>query len=288
MCQSLSGFVFQETGTRHALEDRFACDWQAGTIAVADGVTRPEYDAGASAESQRVGTIATEFCRGALQHLSAKDPNPMADRMREIGRMVNHRIAALNRSFGFACDDDYLFRDPYACVGTCGALDDQGLWHFGYIGDCGMMLFSREGKRTNLTQNQLLGTLRLLDSLPNLNRTEELRLVRSRLRNRADARNPDGQPCGYGVLNGDARAEPWWTTGAVLVHDGDVVVAYSDGAEQLIELAEFAVILDVFRENGQAREAESACRELWQRQLSRAGSRMDDATIAAADVTASR
>jgi hypothetical protein len=285
---TLSGFVFQEAGSAHALEDRYACDWQARVIAVADGVTRPEYGSAAAEESNRVGKVAAEFCHCALMMLAGPDGGELSSRVRKIGQTANERIGVLNHGFGFASDQDYQLRDPYGCVGTCGALDASGIWHVGYIGDCGMLLLRANGKQMSLTQNQLRGAVRVIESLSSLPPSARQNFIRTQLRNRAEARDAQGEPCGYGVLNGDARAESWWTSGSVSLSPGDAVVAYSDGAELLARLRQFQAIVDAFRTSGRAPEAQASCGLLWRDETSRAALPRDDATLWVAVAAAAR
>jgi hypothetical protein len=281
------GFSFQATGKRHGLEDRYLHDFVRGIIAVADGVTRVEYRPGDEEQSKRVGNVALVFCQTVLDQLADQDPREFAELLSRVGPRANARIRELNRTWGFSAPEDYVLRDPYAAVGSCGVLDQAGWWHFGYIGDSGVCCFGPDAAMRLLSQDQLLGTMRVLDSMSTASRQERFEYQRSRLRNRLDARDEEGRPCGYGVLNGDPSGEVFWRTGTVRVQPGDVLVAYTDGARHLLEQAEFQELARSFACGGAVAEAEAACREAWRGFCAaRPEWCVDDATLAVARVRA--
>lgn len=261
MSPALTGFVFQEAGCRHALEDRFVCDWNVCAMAVADGVTRFEYGVNSEAESGRVRQVALEVCATAVELLSGAGRVP--ERVERAGPEANRRIAAINRSYGFSSADDYSSRDPYAAVGCCGVLSED-FWYFGYIGDCEVRMLSADGQNTALSDDQLIGTCRVLQSLAHLPRQEQARILRRDLRNRMDAKDTAGRPCGHGVFNGDPRADAWWRCGSVRAEPGSIFVLSTDGGRALIRSNRFAALVRGVLENSQpGAEGPAACRQLW-------------------------
>ncbi len=260
MSPALTGFVFQETGPRHALEDRFLCDWAAGAIAVADGVTRFDYGPDSEAESARVGQVALAFCATAVELLSTAGPLP--ERIERAGPEANRRIAALNRFYGFSSADDYALRDPYAAVGCCGVLS-EGTWSFGYIGDCEVRFLGADGRNIALSEDQLIGTCRVLQSLSHLPRLEQARIFRRDLRNRLDAKDAAGHPCGHGVFNGDPRADAWWRCGRVPSERGGILVLSTDGGRALIRSNRFAALVREILDSRHPADGPAACRQLW-------------------------
>ncbi|MHC1763661.1 MAG: protein phosphatase 2C domain-containing protein [Verrucomicrobiia bacterium] len=261
MSPALIGFVFQETGCRHALEDRFLCDWSACAMAVADGVTRFNYGTDSEAESARVGQVAFAFCATAVELLSSAGRHP--ELIERAGPEANRQIATINRSYGFSSADDYSSRDPYAAVGCCGVLS-EGFWHFGYIGDCEVRMLSADGRNTALSDDQLIGTCRVLQSLAHLPRQEQARILRRDLRNRVEAKDTAGRPCGHGVFNGDPRADAWWRCGSVRAEPGGIFVLSTDGGRALIRSNRFAALVRGILECSQpGAEGPATCRQLW-------------------------
>lgn len=144
--------------------------------------------------------------------------------IREAFRRANKAIRWFNISRGITKETtDYLENDFAGCVGALGVLLDNTL-AYGYIGDCGLMIFDESLFPALFTQNDIVMFEQLRD-VWGFSSTEERKLLWNKtLRNRPEARYLT-----YGVLNGEEEALSYVRTGVVELRTGDTAVLFSDG-----------------------------------------------------------
>lgn len=199
-------------------------------FAIADGVTRfvargKKYPNPSSARmaSKIFCTAVPVFIENAIE--SGRFTVDKAEEAITIAfEGANAHIQALNISVGITKETtDYLENDFASCVGVLGVLMGSTL-HYGYIGDCGLMVFDKNLLPVLLTQNDLT-TLEQLREMWDFVSEEDRKLFwRTTVRNRPEARHLT-----YGVLNGEEEALSYVKTGAVNLEPGDTAVLFSDG-----------------------------------------------------------
>lgn len=231
----------------HLMPPEDATAFTDGVFAVADGITRdPSYN--------------LNFKKKSIESLLKKYPNPSgarraadifcetflrATRNRKTMRGVaeaflsaNRRIGAYNRqAIG---ETDYLVRDLYGCVASGAVIRGKTLT-WGVIGDCGIAVFSKTGRRKLRSPNSVEPFERHVASGAisfKWETAEGRRFVREGFRNKPDMKLR-GERVSYGALTGERNAEPFMYFGSCILSEGDTVVLYTDGFAPHIERKDF-------------------------------------------------
>jgi len=192
--------------------------------AVADGVTRyvPE---GASYPNPSPARDAAEvFCREAVSYASYAR-GKVYDYLKSAFASGNYSVSLLNCNMGITEEAvNYLENDYYACQGVAGFLDRQNRLEYGYIGDCGLLVFDKELFPVFLSENRV-DTLERFREGWGFSSKEERRLCWSR-----DMRNkPNARYLTYGSFTGEREALAYLRTGVLNLESGDTVIFFSDG-----------------------------------------------------------
>ena len=250
-------------GRNHTLEDHIEIDNSKCVFAVADGVSRPIYGIDAICESGRVKTVAAKFCN------IAKDALAAGDSVESIAPLVTADLAAYNAEFGFVFPYTGDDLDPYASIGVAGRIGEGGILDFGFIGDVGLKILSAQGEVVTLTEDQLRPTRAFLDRERFQTAKERKRVLRALLRNNLSTVDSDGHLCGYGVFNGDPRANRFWSVGCRTLLKGDILVAHTDGANGIVGSPDFPeFILSILRD-GSLVDASDALNRYVQQMINR-------------------
>ena len=237
MAHRVRFFAFKQANAKsHPYEDShyhvLFCHTHA--FAVADGASRTIYE-DASLSS---AIAARTFCRVAALALA----NGMT--LRHAFTAANDEIAEVNEELGITPQTvDYLDRDFLACVGVAGMVseEDPDIFHYGYIGDCGMLVYDTAGAPVFLSENPAHVLEQFREGWGCANKTDERMLWRRALRNQ-----PKKREMTFGALTGELDAISYLKTGTVRLHPGDTVMLFSDGIYPFIFSREFRVAVDRF------------------------------------------
>ncbi len=197
-----------------ALRDR-------GRFAVADGVTRFLPEGHQYPDPSPASGVAAIFCGYAVRCMQGVRPET---EIRKAFRDANVWIRRFNDENGITKETtDYLEKDFACCVGILGVLAGNRL-HYGYIGDCGLMVFNQSLKPIHLTPNNLAPLERFKEGCGFSSKKERTLWWRRDMRNKPDTRHLT-----YGVLTGEPEALHYLETGSVRLLPGDTAILFSDG-----------------------------------------------------------
>ena len=148
----------------------------------------------------------------------------------------NKKIQELNHTL--VPHIDYLYNDYAGCVAAGGVIEENILiW--GAITDCGLIVYSSNGKIKFQSEDWMLPFVNFLETQNNSWHLPEGReFVRRDCRN-----NPelivDGKCVSYGALTGEESACSFVHTGEVKLQDGDLIIFYTDGLTPALARPEF-------------------------------------------------
>ena len=229
------------------MEDSFGFSQDGNRIVVADGITRdPKGMPILPSMRNLIGManffinyprpspakVAANLCSETFVKSSEKNSGEILKEANRIIKEFNSRYFQQNG------DLDYLENDYPACVAS-GVVVEGEKMNWGFIADCGVAVFDKNGNRKFQTKNEgpnsngsidedIIRRYKLKFSQP-----EGRRLIRSRYRN-----NP-GNALAYGALTGEQTAEHYIQTGELKLSDGDLIAVYSDGVEDALKYPEF-------------------------------------------------
>ena len=145
--------------------------------------------------------------------------------MTESFEIANAAIGAMNEEHGINSDTvNYLDRDYLACVGVAARILEGGYCvSYGYIGDCGIMIFDAVGMPVFVSENSL-AQLEQIRNLWGYVDEQKTLFWRKELRN-----NPGRRGLTFGALTGESAALSYVRTGMTEIQLGDTVVLFSDG-----------------------------------------------------------
>jgi serine/threonine protein phosphatase PrpC len=252
MSASVRALDFLQSNTKNKPnEDAVAVSDSKEAFVVADGVTRSVGDGKPYPSPSPAGMVSSFFCQKALWKALWNPKDASLPLLYEPRRLrseedifsafseANLGIAELNRQLGFSENTDYFENDLAGCVAVLGVLSGSTL-HYGYIGDCGLLVFDKDLNPIFLSDNNELGTLELFrDGRWFPGKKEKHVFMRKNFRNR-----PSERFMTYGVLTGEEEALSYVKTGSIsLERRGDTAILFSDGIYPFIFDREFREIL---------------------------------------------
>lgn len=234
----------------HSEEDsyKYSIENDNIVIAVADGVTRDPIGIKQFPENPNRETIkeimkkyptpspakiaADLFCESVIKKLKT----PSVKSVKASIKYANKRIQLLNKKNN-PCPD-YLENDFWACVGVCGVVHKNFLY-YGYICDCGLCVFSKDGKLKFITEDDgpskrdsdiwnssLLKGKKWYDS-------EARKIIRSCFRN-----NPQ-EKHSYGAFTGEETALHFIRINAIELEKNDFIFFFTDGMQPIVTFSTF-------------------------------------------------
>lgn len=231
----------------HLTPPEDSISFRDGVFAIGDGITRDP-------------SSHMDFKKQNIEEILADYPNPSGARFvadifceafvesgnKDVSRseiirrfiQANRKIAQLNKKS--IKKVDYLVNDFYGSA-AAGAVLSKGKLFWGVIADCGVIIFSKTGKRKFQSPNSMAIFERFTKNGKikfKWETAEGRKLVRSQYRN-----NPkqmiNGVCASYGALTGEKTAEAFIYTGVEDIANGDLIVVYSDGFEPLLKHPKF-------------------------------------------------
>jgi serine/threonine protein phosphatase PrpC len=125
-------------------------------------------------------------------------------------------------------------------VGAVGFLTGDIL-HYGYVGDCGLAVFSEENNLKFQTKDQVAESLHhqemeQIAKGKNWNHAKRLAYAHEHFRN-----HPSGKY--YGTFSGEQGTKDYYQIGSQKIQKGDMAIFYSDGFAGYLESKEFLRIV---------------------------------------------
>lgn len=209
------------------VEDSFAFDRKKLILAVADGVTRD------IKEKPSPARVVADLFTGTFTFKAS----PSERAIRDAFLKANDAIHAWNKIN--IPNPDYAPNDFAGCVAS-GAVVNGNEVYYGFICDCGIALFNKNGKLIFRTENQgpdkhdkFIWQDNRLKGIDWKN-PEARRIIRKFYRN-----NPS-EVHSFGVLTGEPKAMDYVHVGKRKLNNGDLLLAYTDGLELTIFSKEFS------------------------------------------------
>jgi serine/threonine protein phosphatase PrpC len=178
---------------------------------------------------------AEKFCQKFISYLNNRKKVDAAT-IKKAFIFGNNYIQQLNKRN--IKKVDYLINDYWACVASGGVIVKNKLY-WGGIGDCGLIVWDRQGKIKWQTPNWLKPLKDYLKWHPgDWAKPSRRKWIRSKFRNKLGL-IIKGQNIAYGVLTGEKTAKHFIYTGEIDLKRGDTIIFYSDGCECLLRRKEF-------------------------------------------------
>ncbi len=229
------------------IEDFYLIDEKNKIFVVADGVSRDPLE-----------DLSKYNYYESLKIFSKKYPRPSPSRdVAEIFcknfLLSIKREKSVKKSFG-ECNKkiqkynkkkfekvDYLVNDFASCVAS-GIRLKNNYFEYGFICDCGIAIFDKDGKLKFRTENQ--GPNKIHKNVYKDKRLENFSDSKTRKIIRKEYRNNPKQKWAYGALTGEANAMHYVQMGKQKFEKGDFILIYSDGLELAIFSKGFSNLLN--------------------------------------------
>lgn len=258
----ITGFTVQNWKKRLALipaEDGYSTGNKV--FAVADGVTRDPSEwlpdtttltgkfkfAWGYPHTSPAKDAAEIFCKAFQEVLKDYSPKNRADKAIYFAiEEANKQIAKYNSINIPNCD--YLTQDLAGCV-AAGCSVNGNLMSWGFLTDCGIAIFDKDGNLKFRTENQ--GPDKYDKEIWQDPRLKNIGWENPEARRiiRRDYRNNPANPCSFGVLTGQDSAMSYVRVGNQELKPSECFIVYSDGLEHVVYSNEFA---DLLKQNNSA------------------------------------
>ncbi len=134
---------------------------------------------------------------------------------------------------------DYLEHDIPGCTAAGAVISDNNVT-YGFIADCGLAIFDKDGNMRFRTKNEGPNSKGSIDEDVKRKYKTDFRHSEGRRIIRRDYRNNPSNPLSYGALTGESRAMDYVRTGQESLAPREIVVAYTDGLEEAVFSEDFA------------------------------------------------
>jgi serine/threonine protein phosphatase PrpC len=232
----------QHNQVGHPMEDYCLIAACKCSFAVADGVTRTKYAKDDFPDNSGASQAAKLFCevvtKHVTQHLEDR-PRCSDDLLREAFDEANRRIFTLNKEAGIQEHLDFVDNDYFGTVGASAYFCGEGHLHYGYIGDCRVVVFNSQHETKLQTPDQVEKMKSYLRRRSWEGKLRNRHLLHSTIRNNVDFVDEDGKTVGYGVLTGEQKAASYYRFGSLSVDPGDLVFLHTDGLSHFFSVPEF-------------------------------------------------
>jgi len=206
--------------------------------AVADGVTRYVPEGASYPNPSPARDAAEEFCSASV--FSVKDCFSLSSAFKG----ANKAIALMNHNLGITTKTvNYLENDFFGCQGVLGVLslynyEDSCNLAYGYIADCGLLVFDKNLFPIFLSENSVDTLEKFREGWGFSHRDKRKIFWAKTMRNRPHARHLT-----YGTLTGEVEALAYLRTGSLRLEPGDTVLFFSDGILPFVYSKDFRRVI---------------------------------------------
>jgi len=227
-------------------EDFYLISKRFPIFAVADGVTQSRFRSGKYegeyAFPAGAKMAAQIFCHSALEFLeknfNSKKKN-FEILIKQAFDSANQKIRELNIQEGIDRRLNYLEYDLFDTVGIVGFISGENLY-YGYVGDCGLIIFDKNNKLKSQTEDVVLSALQRVRKIyrdwNKFSKEKQTLIMHRDLRN-----NPDKK--GYGSFSGEDGVKKYYKINKKVLEPGDLAIFYSDGFIDYFKFKKFIEIL---------------------------------------------
>ena len=213
---------------------------------IADGVTQSQFLAGKYkgeyAFPAGAKMAAQIFCQSVLEFLE-KNFNSKKKKFEVLIKQafdsVNQKIRKLNIHEGLDRRLNYLEYDLFDTVGIVGFISGNSIY-YGYVGDCGLVIFDKNNKLKFQTDNDVLLAVKRAKKIYK-NWQSFLQEKQTLIFHRDFRNNPNGE--GYGSFSGEDGVKKYYKINKKVLEPGDLVIFYSDGFINYFKFKKFIEIL---------------------------------------------
>ena len=221
----LAGFPSEDSYAFYSLFDtrkQIAC--------VADGVTR-DFTDGSVVKRDLESLIK---CRtGEYPKHAQRASQICVEDFMKTKSLIGANEEIRNYNFKIFNEIDYLGNDFAGCT-AAGFVEEERILNYEFICDSGLAIFGKNGDLKFKTSSEGPNSKGSIDEEvkrkynSSFNEQKGRAIIRSKYRN-----NPE-EPFAYGVLTGEKNAENYIRKGKEKLNEGDRVLLYTDGVEEII------------------------------------------------------
>ncbi len=232
----------------HPQEDsaEYTNESENGIFAVADGITRDPIGIGDFTGRKLEEVLkgypnpspakfaADTFTKSFIKYFESNTDRTIRDAFIHCNQKIKELNDAQNPNH------DYLENDFWACV-ACGGIIKNKILYWGNVDDCAIKVFNKDFNLTFASPNQHLIFEEYFHTNKNhptdfdWNKPKSRMLVRKEYRNNPNQKDSNGNIVSYGALTGEKSTEDFINTGELKLENGDFVIFYSDGFEDLLQ-----------------------------------------------------
>lgn len=210
-------------------------------FAVADGVSRDRNSDGSYPNPSGARLVAEEFCREVIKYSESLSGAMSEFCIRKAIDRANQQIRLLNVRHGILEKLDYWINDYFGTCGVVAAIDKDTLY-YGYVGDCGLMVFNQYGSLKHVSVNDIAPLEVIRDSKKFFSKKDRALFWRKYLRNK-----PKADYLTYGTLTGESVVSHYYHIGKLKLQKGDSIILYSDGFLRFIKMQDFRQLFRIFK-----------------------------------------
>lgn len=206
-------------------------------FAVADGVSRTKKPGERYSFRWSAHQAAVEFCVGVMDTIEAEFHHKRGLKVLERAfSIANIYIRSHNISRIPPDKIDFLANDYYCACGVA-AFIKEGLFYYGYLGDCGIRIYDQNDRLRYYSVDDVKPIEEHRDGLPYESSNQKI------LEWRRDYRNhPKADYSTYGVFTGEEEALYYCHFGKIQLKPGDLIFLYSDGFLHFIKKSDFRAL----------------------------------------------
>lgn len=217
------------------VEDAHYFNPKENVYVINDGVTRDVYTPGVASPAY---LVASDLALIIGDFLARQSRITLAV-LYQAFTQANEQARRVNEELGLWKDYNYLDRDLAGTVSVAVVVDpgQQEVWYV-YIGDCGVIRYSRTGKKLFQTTNRVTEARCACPSAAMIGVQERKLRMRRDYRNRLGVDHPT-----YGVLTGEQSVLGYALADHHPYSRGDIIALYSDGMEAFLSNPHFVELL---------------------------------------------
>jgi serine/threonine protein phosphatase PrpC len=156
----------------------------------------------------------------------------------DMMKLANKNVRMLNERYITKCV--YLQNDYFGAVASVTFIDDNIL-HYAYICDCGVIIYDKNKNVKFKTQDDMSKVDKYFDTFGIPWYKAEARYIV-----RYNYRNKPNNKYSYGAITGEKEAEYFMRFGSIEIGADDIIVVYSDGFSNFLDIPDFINLLFSF------------------------------------------
>ncbi len=229
--------IIPEKMKNHPQEDFLLISDEYPIYVIADGVTLSRDSDNNYPNPSGAFKVAQIFCNEVIRLCEGRYDDINETVVRDIFREANNVVGEYNEKMGRRREiSNFWDFDLFACAAAFVVIKEN-IAYWARIADCLIVNFDKKGIiKTEIFEDFNILKTNAPSNYHDLDRDTRLLLEREKYRNVLDA---DGNLFGYGVVDGEDRANRYLVCGSFEVKKGDLLVLGTDGFEPYFKIPEF-------------------------------------------------